>query len=75
MFIQTELCELGNFADFLLEYGKTYDRLDESRLWKIKSEIAAVGAPTIEHHFQPLTSGLSFRAFIMFTTMESFTLT
>lgn len=42
LYIQTELCELGNLSDFLVEYGKTYDRLDEPRLWKIKSEIANV---------------------------------
>ncbi|KAG8900682.1 hypothetical protein FRB99_005819 [Tulasnella sp. 403] len=40
LFIQTELCELGSLSDFLLEYGRIYDRLDEARLWKIASEIA-----------------------------------
>lgn len=40
LFIQTELCELGNLADFLLQFGKTYDRLDEPRLWKMSAEIA-----------------------------------
>ncbi|KAG9012704.1 hypothetical protein FRB93_001257 [Tulasnella sp. JGI-2019a] len=40
LYIQTELCELGNLADFLREYGQAYDRLDEPRLWKIATEIA-----------------------------------
>ncbi|KAL4080281.1 hypothetical protein V8B97DRAFT_1931361 [Scleroderma yunnanense] len=35
LFIQTELCELGNFARFLWEYGKAFQRLDEARVWKI----------------------------------------
>ncbi|KAH7888468.1 hypothetical protein F5I97DRAFT_1803764 [Phlebopus sp. FC_14] len=35
LFIQTELCELGNFAHFLWEYGKAFPRLDEARVWKI----------------------------------------
>ncbi|KAG8890221.1 hypothetical protein FRB98_000549 [Tulasnella sp. 332] len=40
LYIQTELCELGNLADFLREYGRAYDKLDEPRLWKIAAEIA-----------------------------------
>ncbi|KAF9222710.1 hypothetical protein BS17DRAFT_708453 [Gyrodon lividus] len=35
LFIQTELCELGNFARFLWEYGRAFPRLDEARVWKI----------------------------------------
>ncbi|KAH7920791.1 hypothetical protein BV22DRAFT_1073421 [Leucogyrophana mollusca] len=35
LFIQTELCELGNFSRFLWEYGKAFPRLDEARVWKI----------------------------------------
>ncbi|KAJ7076348.1 hypothetical protein B0H15DRAFT_864230 [Mycena belliarum] len=35
LYIQTELCELGNFAHFLWEYGRVFPRLDEARIWKI----------------------------------------
>ncbi|KAF5370775.1 hypothetical protein D9758_001951 [Tetrapyrgos nigripes] len=35
LFIWTELCEWGNFAHFLWEYGRVYPRLDEARVWKI----------------------------------------
>ncbi|THV02400.1 hypothetical protein K435DRAFT_775597 [Dendrothele bispora CBS 962.96] len=35
LFICTELCEWGNFAHFLWEYGRVYPRLDEARVWKI----------------------------------------
>lgn len=38
LYIRTELCELGTLFDFLQEWGKTYDRLDEPRLWKILTE-------------------------------------
>ncbi len=48
LFIQTELCELGNLADFLFEFGAKFARLDEPRIWKIMSEIGNVGA--IEPH-------------------------
>ncbi|EAU91472.2 other/WEE protein kinase [Coprinopsis cinerea okayama7 len=34
LFIQTELCESGNLAHFLWEYGKVFPRLDEARVWK-----------------------------------------
>ncbi|KAH0827406.1 hypothetical protein J3R83DRAFT_4062 [Lanmaoa asiatica] len=34
LFIRTELCELGNFARFLWEYGKVFLRLDEAKVWK-----------------------------------------
>lgn len=40
--IQTELCELGNLADFLAEFGLKYGRLDEPRLWKMMSELGNV---------------------------------
>lgn len=40
LYIQTELCELGNLADFLLTFGTTYNRLDEARLWKIIAELS-----------------------------------
>ncbi|KAJ7496138.1 hypothetical protein B0H11DRAFT_2001986 [Mycena galericulata] len=35
LYIQTELCELGNFAHFLWEYGRVFPKLDEARIWKI----------------------------------------
>lgn len=44
LFIQTELCELGNFNHFLWEYGKSFPRLDEARVWKICTELSSVGS-------------------------------
>ncbi|KAH9855156.1 hypothetical protein C2E23DRAFT_814673 [Lenzites betulinus] len=41
LYIQTELCELGNFAHFLWEYGRAFSRLDEARVWKIMAELSA----------------------------------
>ncbi|TFK83778.1 hypothetical protein K466DRAFT_497790 [Polyporus arcularius HHB13444] len=41
LYIQTELCELGNFAHFLWEYGRAFPRLDEARVWKIMAELAS----------------------------------
>ncbi|CAE6462565.1 unnamed protein product [Rhizoctonia solani] len=38
--ILTEMCELGNLADFLLEWGEKYERLDEARVWKIASDLS-----------------------------------
>ncbi|KAF8441622.1 hypothetical protein L210DRAFT_3399167 [Boletus edulis BED1] len=40
LFIQTELCELGNLARFLWEYGKVFPRLDEARVWKIFADLS-----------------------------------
>ncbi|KAG5652393.1 hypothetical protein H0H81_005150 [Sphagnurus paluster] len=34
LFIRTELCESGNLAQFLWEFGRVYPRLDEGRVWK-----------------------------------------
>ena len=52
LYLQTEICELGNLSDFLFEYGKAFDRLDESRLWKIASEISNVSTlPQRNHGF------------------------
>lgn len=42
LFIQTELCELGNLAFFLEEYGRMVERLDEGRVWKIVRELSDV---------------------------------
>ncbi|EIW62905.1 uncharacterized protein TRAVEDRAFT_141457 [Trametes versicolor FP-101664 SS1] len=41
LYIQTELCELGNLAHFLWEYGRAFPRLDEARVWKITAELSA----------------------------------
>ncbi|OCH95090.1 hypothetical protein OBBRIDRAFT_831194 [Obba rivulosa] len=40
LFIQTELCELGNLADFLSVFGRAFPRLDEGRVWKIFAELS-----------------------------------
>lgn len=40
LYIQTELCELGNFARFLWEYGRAFPRLDEARVWKIFADLS-----------------------------------
>jgi mitosis inhibitor protein kinase SWE1 len=42
LFIQTELCELGNFGTFLWEYGRAFPQLDEARVWKIVAELSNV---------------------------------
>ena len=42
LYIQTELCELGNFALFLGEFGRKYPRLDEARVWKIFVDLSNV---------------------------------
>jgi hypothetical protein len=44
LFIQTELCEMGNFARFLWSYGRTFPRLDEARVWKILADLSNVSA-------------------------------
>ncbi|KAE9387925.1 kinase-like protein, partial [Gymnopus androsaceus JB14] len=35
-----ELCEGGNFANFLWEYGHVFPRLDWARVWKIVAELS-----------------------------------
>ncbi|KAK7053428.1 mitosis inhibitor protein kinase swe1 [Paramarasmius palmivorus] len=40
LYICTELCELGNFARFLWEYGRAFPRLDEARVWKIIADLS-----------------------------------
>ncbi|GJJ06481.1 hypothetical protein Clacol_000673 [Clathrus columnatus] len=40
LFIQTELCELGDLAKFLAEYGSHFAALDEARIWKICAELS-----------------------------------
>ncbi|OCB88390.1 hypothetical protein A7U60_g4431 [Sanghuangporus baumii] len=41
LYILTELCEYGNFAHFLDEYGRHFQRLDEARVWKVFSDISS----------------------------------
>ncbi|KAG9081228.1 isoleucine--tRNA ligase, partial [Ceratobasidium sp. UAMH 11750] len=38
--ILTEMCELGNLADFLVEWGERFARLDEPRVWKMASDLS-----------------------------------
>lgn len=45
LFIQTELCDLGNLARFLWEYGRAFPRLDEARVWKIFVDLSNVSKP------------------------------
>ncbi|KAF8585991.1 kinase-like protein [Ramaria rubella] len=40
LYIQTELCDLGNFGNFLTEYGAHFEALDEARVWKICAELS-----------------------------------
>lgn len=40
LYIQTELCEYGNFARFLWEFGRAYPKLDEARVWKVLAELS-----------------------------------
>ncbi|KAJ7783329.1 other/WEE protein kinase [Mycena metata] len=40
LYIQTELCALGNFARFLWEFGRVFPRLDEGRIWKIVVDLS-----------------------------------
>ena len=42
LYIQTELCEFGNLAHFLWEYGRAFPRLDEARVWKIVADLSNV---------------------------------
>lgn len=42
LYIQTELCESGNLARFLWEYGRVFPRLDEGRVWKIIVDLSNV---------------------------------
>lgn len=49
LYIQTELCSFGNLASFLEEYGRLYELLDETRVWKILSELSA-GVAHIHYH-------------------------
>jgi mitosis inhibitor protein kinase SWE1 len=44
LYIQIELCELGNFALFLGDFSFKYPRLDEARVWKIFVDLSNGGA-------------------------------
>ncbi|KAF9526670.1 hypothetical protein CPB83DRAFT_857597 [Crepidotus variabilis] len=41
LYIRTELCESGNLARFLWEYGRVFPRLDEARVWKIIADLSS----------------------------------
>jgi mitosis inhibitor protein kinase SWE1 len=51
LYIQTEWCEFGNFAHFLWEYGRTFPRVDEARVWKIIADLSNVRRKRF--HFVP----------------------
>ncbi|TFY52403.1 hypothetical protein EVJ58_g10038 [Rhodofomes roseus] len=40
LYMQTELCALGNLAHFLQAYGRAYPKLDEGRVWRILAELS-----------------------------------
>jgi hypothetical protein len=42
LYIQTELCEFGNLAHFLWEYGRAFPWLNEARVWKIIADLSNV---------------------------------
>ena len=42
LYIRTELCELGNLARFLWEYGRAFPRLDEAKVWKVIVDLSSV---------------------------------
>ena len=42
LYIRTELCESGNLAQFLWEYGRVFPRLDEARVWKVIVDLSNV---------------------------------
>jgi len=44
LYIQTELCECGNLGRFLWEYGRTYGKLDEARVWKVIVDLSNVSS-------------------------------
>ncbi|KAA1471705.1 hypothetical protein DENSPDRAFT_880701 [Dentipellis sp. KUC8613] len=41
LYIRTEICELGNFAHFLWEYGRAFPKLEEARVWKILADLSS----------------------------------
>lgn len=75
LYIQTELCDLGNFARFLWEYGRVFPRLDEARVWKIIVDLSDVSRLQFARRVWALNVGVRFRAWILSTTLASFILT
>lgn len=59
LFIQMELCELGNLAFFLEEYGRVVERLDEGRVWKIIRELSEVSLSPFVFLSSPLLLSLA----------------
>lgn len=55
LYILTELCEFGNFAHFLTEYGHHFARLDEARVWKI---FAHIGSVSVNYFIMATTVGI-----------------
>ena len=69
--IQTELCESGNLARFLWEYGRVFPKLDEGRVWKIVVDLANVSKLTL---FSPSACNSSnSRVCDLFMMLESYT--
>ena len=75
LFIRTELCESGNLAHFLWEYGRVFPRLDEARVWKIIVDLANVSSIFASAPSYQRLSNSHNRAFDSFMTLVSFTLT
>lgn len=48
LYIQTELCDMGNFGNFLWEFGRSYAYLDEGRMWKVIVDLSS-GLQFIHH--------------------------
>jgi hypothetical protein len=61
LYIQTDLCEFGNFAHFLWEYGRTFPRVDEARVWKIIADLSNVRLKRL-----PTLSLIGFRLSLVF---------
>jgi hypothetical protein len=62
LFIRTELCELGNLARFLWEYGRAFPRLDEARVWKIIADLSNVSNSSFFGTIRPNAIGPSFHS-------------
>lgn len=62
LYIQTELCEKGSLNVFLDDYGTKFEKLEETRVWKILGDIAEVGGVSNLYKEQKLT--LFNRAFV-----------
>lgn len=63
LFIRTELCELGNLARFLWQYGRAFPRLDEAKVWKIivdLSNVSQLHSSAPERWLNAILQGLRF---------------